>query len=179
MNNILGNTFKDKRKELGMTQEELAEKLGITFQAVSKWETGISMPDINMLQSISQLFNISIDELITGKSDQNSKKERAKWGKIIGTVTNDIHADIGKIIGDVKGDIYGDVNGNIQGETQNIYGNVIGNILGTVNGDITGYVSGNLYGVVTGKVKLGVRGKVLGSIIGDGINVPEENNKKK
>ena len=57
-NNIVVN-----RKHLGWTQEMLAEKLGITFQAVSKWENGLSSPDISMLPVLSQLFGISMDEL--------------------------------------------------------------------------------------------------------------------
>ena len=57
-NNIVVN-----RKNLGWTQEMLAEKLEITFQAVSKWENGISSPDISMLPILSQLFGISMDEL--------------------------------------------------------------------------------------------------------------------
>ena len=57
-NNIIIN-----RKNLGWTQEMLAEKLGITFQAVSKWENGLSSPDISMLPVLSQLFGVSVDDL--------------------------------------------------------------------------------------------------------------------
>lgn len=52
------------RKEKGLTQEELAKKLGVTFQAVSKWETAQSLPDITFLPGLSQIFDISIDKLL-------------------------------------------------------------------------------------------------------------------
>ncbi|MGE7883546.1 helix-turn-helix domain-containing protein [Bacillus sp. NPDC094077] len=54
----------DKRKEKGMTQEELAAYIGITKASVSKWETGQSYPDITFLPLLASYFNISIDELI-------------------------------------------------------------------------------------------------------------------
>jgi len=54
----------DKRKEKGITQEELAAYIGITKASVSKWETGQSYPDITFLPLLASYFNISIDELI-------------------------------------------------------------------------------------------------------------------
>lgn len=51
------------RKKLGLTQEGLAQKLGVTNQAVSKWESGQSCPDIALLPSLADLFGITIDEL--------------------------------------------------------------------------------------------------------------------
>ena len=55
----------DKRKEKGITQEELAAYIGITKASVSKWETGQSYPDITFLPLLASYFNISIDELIS------------------------------------------------------------------------------------------------------------------
>lgn len=52
------------RKEKGMTQEDLAQKLGLTFQAVSKWETAQTMPDISLLPKLSQLLEVSVDRLL-------------------------------------------------------------------------------------------------------------------
>lgn len=57
------------RKRLGLTQEQLAEKLGVTAQAVSKWETAQSCPDITLLPKLGEIFNISVDELL-GKEPQ-------------------------------------------------------------------------------------------------------------
>jgi transcriptional regulator with XRE-family HTH domain len=56
-------TISEKRKHLEMTQEQLAERLGISYQAVSKWETGIACPDIMMLPKLAEIFQITIDEL--------------------------------------------------------------------------------------------------------------------
>ena len=55
------------RKSIGITQMELADKLGISFQAISNWERGISMPDISKLNELSTLFNVSIDEILDNK----------------------------------------------------------------------------------------------------------------
>lgn len=49
------------RKEQGLTQERLAQQLGVTFQAVSKWENGQSMPDVSLLPELSRLLEASID----------------------------------------------------------------------------------------------------------------------
>ena len=61
--NILGKNISALRKAKGMTQDALAGQLGVTFQAVSKWETGQSCPDITMLPELSDLLGVSIDEL--------------------------------------------------------------------------------------------------------------------
>ena len=59
----LGNKIFKLRKELGFSQEELAEKLGVTRQTISKWELGETTPDIKQAKSLSKVFNISLDEL--------------------------------------------------------------------------------------------------------------------
>ncbi len=63
MNNILGEKIARLRKERGMTQEELARELNISYQAVSKWENGISSPDISNIKLLAQFFGVSIDAL--------------------------------------------------------------------------------------------------------------------
>lgn len=55
------------RKERGMTQAELAEALGVTNKAVSKWETGEAMPETALLLPISRIFGVTVDELLDGK----------------------------------------------------------------------------------------------------------------
>lgn len=52
------------RKEKGIGQQDLADVLGVSFQSVSKWETGATMPDIALLPSIAEFFNVSVDELL-------------------------------------------------------------------------------------------------------------------
>ena len=62
----IGAFIARRRKELDMTQKELAEKLGITDRAVSKWETGRSMPDLSLLQPLSRILKIDVNDLLNG-----------------------------------------------------------------------------------------------------------------
>lgn len=64
MEQTLGKRIVEHRKRLGLTQDALAEKLGITAQAVSKWENDLSCPDITMLPKLAEIFDISTDELL-------------------------------------------------------------------------------------------------------------------
>ena len=64
MEETLGKRIMRHRKALGLTQDQLAEQLGITAQAVSKWENDQSCPDIAMLPRIARVFGISVDELL-------------------------------------------------------------------------------------------------------------------
>jgi len=70
MENSLGKRIQAARKRLGLTQEQLAEKLGVSGQAVSKWESDISCPDITALPMLSDIFGISVDELLRGQEKQ-------------------------------------------------------------------------------------------------------------
>lgn len=63
INAILCTKIAELRKSAGLTQDALAEKLGVTFQAVSKWENALSCPDISLLPQIADIFNVSIDAL--------------------------------------------------------------------------------------------------------------------
>ncbi len=60
----LGNNISARRKVKGMTQEELAANLGVSPQAVSKWENNLSCPDISLLPAIAKIFGTSVDELL-------------------------------------------------------------------------------------------------------------------
>ena len=60
----IGKVISDRRKALRLTQQMLAEKLNISFQAVSKWEKGTSCPDIELLPRLAAVLNISIDTLL-------------------------------------------------------------------------------------------------------------------
>lgn len=64
-----GKFICENRKKHGMSQKELANQLHITDKAVSKWERGISFPDISMLIPISEVLNISLYDLLTGDED--------------------------------------------------------------------------------------------------------------
>ena len=69
----IGENIADLRKKKGWTQAEFGEMLGVSNQAVSKWESGMSMPDIMLLPHIAEAFECSIDELF----DYIPKNERA------------------------------------------------------------------------------------------------------
>ncbi len=64
----IGKKITDLRKANNMTQMELADKLGISFQAVSNWERGNTMPDISKLPELAEIFHISVDELLNEKA---------------------------------------------------------------------------------------------------------------
>ena len=66
----IGNKIKELRKQRGVTQEQLADSIGISFQAVSKWENNIALPDITLATALARYFGVSMDELF----DFNLKK---------------------------------------------------------------------------------------------------------
>ena len=59
----IGNKIRELRKQRGITQEQLAESIGISFQAVSKWENNIALPDITLAPVLASYFGVSMDEL--------------------------------------------------------------------------------------------------------------------
>ncbi len=69
----LGSRIAELRKKNNLTQEEFAEKLGVTAQAVSKWENGASCPDIMLLPKIAEIFGVSIDALMGTKPIEEPK----------------------------------------------------------------------------------------------------------
>lgn len=80
MNVETANKLMRHRKQLGLSQEELAEKIGVSRQAVSKWERAESSPDTENLISLSKIYNVSIDEMLgyninTQNDDEPSKDE--------------------------------------------------------------------------------------------------------
>lgn len=70
MNETIGNRIAKFRKAKGMTQEDLANQLGVSSQAVSKWENDASCPDISLLPQLSRVLGVTTDELLTGKNDE-------------------------------------------------------------------------------------------------------------
>ena len=63
----VGSFLKELRKEQNLTQEQFAEQLGVSGRSVSRWETGINMPDISLLVEIAEFYDISISEIIDGE----------------------------------------------------------------------------------------------------------------
>ena len=76
MNNYkIGSFIAKKRKELGLKQKDLAEKLFVTDKTISRWENGNYMPDLTILVTLSEILNISVYELLTGEEQNEIKKE--------------------------------------------------------------------------------------------------------
>lgn len=74
----IGNFLKELRKGKGITQEEFAEKLDVSGRTVSRWETGVNMPDISLLVEISEFFDVSIPEIINGERKSEIMNEEVK-----------------------------------------------------------------------------------------------------
>jgi len=70
--NVVSDSIKKLRKEKGMTQDELAEKLNVTRQAVSNWEQGKAQPDIETLTKLAEIFDVSVEQIIYG-SDRKDR----------------------------------------------------------------------------------------------------------
>lgn len=72
----IGETIKRLRKKQGRTQENLANALGITFQAVSRWESGLAYPDMELVPSIANYFGVSIDELFGFENQRQDRVDK-------------------------------------------------------------------------------------------------------
>ena len=70
-----GEKLKTIRKKADMSQEKLAEKLGVSRQAITKWETDMGIPDIENIMAVSTLFDISIDELLSKEKDTKKQSD--------------------------------------------------------------------------------------------------------
>lgn len=70
MNETIGSRISKYRKAKSITQEELANQLGVSSQAVSKWENDASCPDISLLPQLCRILGISTDELLTGRTSE-------------------------------------------------------------------------------------------------------------
>lgn len=77
---LVGKFISEQRKAKGFTQKDLAEKLNVTDKAVSKWETGKGYPDIEILEALSDIFDVTINDILSGEivSQENKEKEADK-----------------------------------------------------------------------------------------------------
>lgn len=96
----IGKKISEARKKQNMTQMELADRLNISFQAVSNWERGISMPDISKLSELSEILHITVDELIGKESPliESILKEKTDDYLEEHTVTTEELIDIAPIL---------------------------------------------------------------------------------
>lgn len=85
----VSKNIKKIRNELGMTQQELADRLNVTRQAVSSWETGKNHPDLDMLEKIAQIYGVGLEELIYGRKkpkQQIDRKRRIMRAAVFGMI---------------------------------------------------------------------------------------------
>ena len=78
-NKNLGEMISSLRKEKGMTQNELAEKMNVTDKAVSKWERNLSCPDVNSIPTLAEVLGITVEELLNAQT----KKENNRIDEIV------------------------------------------------------------------------------------------------
>ena len=84
----VGKFISEARKEQNLTQKELAEKLGVTFQAVSKWENGRGMPEISVLAPLAEALDVSVNELLCGERIRAEEVFKKTDENIIDTLSN-------------------------------------------------------------------------------------------
>lgn len=107
----LGNSLYNARKKAGLSQEEVAQKLGVSRQTISKWETDETIPDIRQAKKMSQIYHLSLDELIRFDADvkeiedmiENTSEEMQRkvdwtkvWAKkypVLATYTETVHIE--------------------------------------------------------------------------------------
>ena len=77
MKKTLGTMIAELRKQHGMTQLELAEKMGVTDKAVSKWERDLSCPDINSIPNLAEILGVSVEELMQVKKEAEAPVSKA------------------------------------------------------------------------------------------------------
>lgn len=90
-----GAMIAELRKEQGMTQLDLAEKMGVTDKAVSKWERDLSFPDVNSIPKLAEIFNVTVDELMQIRADSNEKGADDRISEILHLALKGIAAAMG------------------------------------------------------------------------------------
>ena len=78
-----GNMVAALRKEKGMTQLELAEKMGVTDKAVSKWERDLSFPDVSSIPKLAEILGVTVDELMQVKAESKEEPLKKKIDEIV------------------------------------------------------------------------------------------------
>ena len=177
----LGKTIQILRKEKNLTQNELAEKLFVSYQAISQWENGNTNPDISIIPSIADVFGITIDELF-GRPKKEPVKEEYTYEEINikNFDKNTLYVllvegnKLQKVI-DYKETLkrYEDIDINVTGEIKDVYSHFSVKVDGDVRGSVTagdGVNCSNVGGSVTAGDGVNC-GNISGSVsAGDSIN---------
>lgn len=86
-NKIIGEFIKEQRALKNLTQKQLSEKLGVTDKAVSRWETGKGIPDVSLLIPLSEVLEVSVNEILIGETIEEEKKIEKYEETIVNTLT--------------------------------------------------------------------------------------------
>lgn len=86
-NKIIGEFIKKQRTVKNLTQKQLAEKLGVTDKAISRWETGKGIPDVSLLIPLSNALEVSVHEILLGEKIEEEKKIEKYEETIVNTLT--------------------------------------------------------------------------------------------
>lgn len=84
----IGKFIAEKRKENKLTQEQLAEQLNISKNAVSKWERGINLPDVSIMQDLCKILNITLNELFIGEKILDEKYKEVADSNLLNALEN-------------------------------------------------------------------------------------------
>ncbi len=76
----MGRFIMDKRKALGLTQTQLSEKLNVSFQAISKWENGVTFPNIEIIKDLAAVLEVTVDEILAGSEKEENGLSYSKAG---------------------------------------------------------------------------------------------------
>lgn len=92
---MINENIKKYRKQKGMSQEEMALRLNVVRQTVSKWETGLSVPDADILMRIAELLEVSVGQLLDIEKSSD-EKEQSSLAEELERLTNSLPKRIGK-----------------------------------------------------------------------------------
>lgn len=91
MNQVkIGNFIAENRKKKNLTQEQLAEKLGISKNAVSKWERGLNLPDVSLMQDICKLLDITLNEFFAGEKIPDETFKEVADNNLLSALENSV-----------------------------------------------------------------------------------------
>lgn len=93
----IGENIRKYRKQADLTQDQLADRLGVSYQSVSRWENGLTYPDMELLPSIAKIFNVSIDELL-GMPEEKKEQEAKSIFTELAKATFEEPVDTDKVI---------------------------------------------------------------------------------
>jgi len=85
----IGEQLKALRKEKQITQEVLADVLGVSYQSVSRWELGVCYPDMELLPSIANYFGVTIDQLLSNDADSREAEEKRFYSSMLDSDGNE------------------------------------------------------------------------------------------